>query len=209
MVRKLNVLLLALLGLLAGREARVRAQDPRGEDAGLTGAISAEELEALHERPHDRSPAPRGQTVELSPDHRAYLSLPERAAGASPRADARTASPRVGVVGRRFGGTRALQVALDDRGPSAAVIYHGRYSGRLVADPERLRALEAPLRRSIPQETVDAFDRALTGAGVTHEVHRFDADHAFADPPNPRYQSEAAAEAWARARVFLARHLRP
>ena len=32
---------------------------------------------------------------------------------------------------------------------------------------------------------------------------------AFANPSNPRYQSEAAAEAWARVRTFLARHLRP
>lgn len=280
MVRKLNVLLLALLGLIAGREARVRAQDARREDTGLTGAISEDEFKALHERPHDRSPAPKGQTVELAPDHRAYLSLPAgdgphpalvvihewwglndnvkhwadrfaaegyaalavdlyggrvattpdealalmkgvdqgqalarmKAAEAFLRADARVRAPKVGAIGWCFGGGQALQLALDDPDLSAAVIYYGR----LVTDPDRLRSIHAAVLgvfgtrdRSIPQDTVDAFERGLEQAKVTHEVHRFDADHAFANPSNPRYQSEAAAEAWARARTFLARHLRP
>ncbi len=283
-VRKLNVLLLALLGLVAGREARVRAQDARREDSGLTGAISEDEFKALHERPHDRSPAPKGLTVELAPDHRAYLSLPPgdgphpalvvihewwglndnvkhwadrfaaegyaalavdlyggrvattsdealalmkgvdqeqalarmKAATAFLRADPRVRggaeAVEVGAIGWCFGGAQALQLGLDDPELGAAVIYYGR----LVTDPERLRSIRAAVLgvfgtrdRSIPQETVDAFDRALEQANVTHEVHRFDADHAFANPSNPRYQSEAAAEAWARARTFLARHLRP
>lgn len=279
-VRKLNVLLLALLGLIAGREARVRAQDPRRDDTGLTGAISEDEFKALHDAPHDRSPAPKGQMIELAPDHRAYLSLPARegphpalvvihewwglndnvkhwtdrfaaegyaalavdmyagrvattsdealslmkgvdqaaalarmkAASAFLRADPRVRAPKVGAIGWCFGGGQALQLALDDPELSAAVIYYGR----LTTDPERLRSIRAAVLgvfgtrdRSIPQETVDAFEQGLAKAGVTHEVHRYDADHAFANPSNPRYQSEAAAEAWARVRTFLARHLRP
>lgn len=279
-VRKLNVLLLALLGLIAGREARVRAQDARREDTGLTGAISEDEFKALHERPHDRSPAPRGQMVELTPDHRAYLALPSgegphpalvvihewwglndnvkhwtdrfaaegyaalavdlyggrvattadeamglmkgvdqeqalarmKAAEAFLRSDPRVRATKVGAIGWCFGGSQALQLALNDPDLAAAVLYYGR----LVTDPERLRSIRAAVLgvfgardRSIPQETVDAFERGLEQAKVAHEVHRFDADHAFANPSNPRYQSEAAADAWARARTFLARHLRP
>jgi carboxymethylenebutenolidase len=287
-VRKLNVLLLALLGLLGGREARVRAQDARREDTGLTGAVSEDEFKALHERPHDDSPAPRGELLTLGAD-KAYLSLPP--GGAAPRgalevihewwglndnvkhwtdrmaaegyaalavdlyggqvattpdeamalmkgvqqeqalarlraaatwlrtdprarggpgADAR--APKLGVIGWCFGGAQSLQLALNDPDLAAAIIYYGK----LETDPERLRSIKAAVLgvfgtrdRSIPQETVDAFDRGLTAAGVTHELHRYDAEHAFANPSNPRYQSEAAAEAWARVRTFLARHLRP
>jgi carboxymethylenebutenolidase len=279
-VRRLNVLLLALLGLIAGREARVRAQEGRREDTGLTGAVSEDEFKAMHARPHDRSPTPRGQTIELGQD-KAYLSLP--APGASPRAavvvvhewwglndnvkhwadrlaaegyaalavdlyggravttsdeamalmkavdpavalarmragveflrkDARVQAAKVGVIGWCFGGAQALQLALHEPTLSAAAIYYGK----LETDPARLRSVKAAIigvfgtrDRSIPQETVDAFERGLTAADVTHEVHRFDAEHAFANPSNPRYQSEAAAEAWARVRTFLARHLRP
>src|SRR5687768_11306671 len=81
-VRRLNVLLLALLGLIGGREARVRAQEARREDTGVTGAVSEDEFKALHERPHDRSPTPRGQMIALGED-RAYLALPPD--GARPR----------------------------------------------------------------------------------------------------------------------------
>lgn len=306
-VRKLNVLLLALLGLLGGREARVRAQDARREDTGLTGAISEEEFKALHERPHDGSPAPRGEMLGLGTgptQDRAYLSLPinAREGGAAPRgalvvihewwglndnvkhwtdrlaaegyaalavdlyggqvattADEAMAlmkaveqeralarlraaaaflrtdprarapggredapAPKLGVIGWCFGGAQALQLAIagppqaahtqDDPDLAAAVIYYGR----LETDPARLRSVKAAVLgifgtrdRSIPQETIDAFDRGLTEAGVVHELHRFDAEHAFANPSNPRYQSEAAAEAWARVQTFLARHLRP
>lgn len=280
MVRRLNVLLLALLGLIAGREARVRAQEGRREDTGLTGAVSEEEFKAMHERPHDRSPAPRGQMLALGQDQ-VYLSLPPTGAAPRPalivvhewwglndnvkhwtdrlaaegyaalavdlyggkvattpddalasmkavdpavalsrlraasdflRKDARVQAPKVGVIGWCFGGAQSLQLALNDPELSAAAIYYGK----LETDPAKLRSIKAAVigifgtrDRSIPQETVDAFDRGLTEAGVTHEVHRFDADHAFANPSNPRYQSEAAAEAWARVRTFLARHLRP
>lgn len=278
MVRSLNVLLLALLGLIAGREARVRAQER--DDTGLTGAVSEEEFKALHAAPHDRSPAPRGRMVEVGAD-RAYLSLPEgaptgrpalvvihewwglndnvkhwadrlaadgypalavdlyggevattsdralalmrgvdqaqalarlRAAAGFLREDARVRAPKVGAIGWCFGGAQALQLALHDPDLSAAVIYYGR----LVTDPERLRPIKAAVLGvfgsrdpSIPLDAVKAFEQGLGQAGVTHEVHVFDAEHAFANPSNPRYQSEAAADAWARTRTFLARHLRP
>ena len=128
------------------------------------------------------------------------------------RGGADAPAPKLGVIGWCFGGAQSLQLALNDPDLAAAVIYYGQ----LEADPARLRSIKAAVLGvfgtrdpSIPQETVDAFDRGLTDAGVVHELHRFDAEHAFANPSNPRYQSEAAAEAWARVRTFLARHLRP
>jgi carboxymethylenebutenolidase len=129
------------------------------------------------------------------------------------KGDARVLPLKVGVIGWCFGGAQALSLALARADLAVAVIYYGR----LVTDPERLRSIGAKVigifgtrDRSIPQETVDAFERGLEQAGVVHEVHRFDADHAFANPSNARaYQSASAAEAWSRVRAFLARHLRP
>ena len=44
---------------------------------------------------------------------------------------------------------------------------------------------------SIPQDTVAAFDRALTEAGVTHEVEVYPgAAHAFANPSGERYDAD-------------------
>ena len=48
-----------------------------------------------------------------------------------------------------------------------------------------------------------AFDKALTEAGVPHEVHEYDAAHAFANPSGQAYDGKSAAEAWDRVQKFL------
>jgi len=57
--------------------------------------------------------------------------------------------------------------------------------------------------RSITPEKVAAFDKALTEAGVKHEFHSYDADHAFANPSGGRYNPEAAKDAWDKTLKFL------
>lgn len=124
--------------------------------------------------------------------------------------DPRVHASRRAVIGWCFGGAWSLETALRVEGIDAAVMYYGR----VVDDPERLRAFQGPLLgvfgdrdTSIPPERVDAFDAALTEAGVTHEILRFDAEHAFANPSSARYDHESAAAAWERVRGFLAEHL--
>jgi carboxymethylenebutenolidase len=56
---------------------------------------------------------------------------------------------------------------------------------------------------NIPQEQVDAFDRALTDAGVEHEIHVYPgAPHSFFDRRQEDY-AEASADAWERILGFL------
>ena len=55
---------------------------------------------------------------------------------------------------------------------------------------------------------MDAFDKALGEAGVTHEIHRYDADHAFANPSSARYDGTNASAAWEVVREFLTRELK-
>ena len=48
----------------------------------------------------------------------------------------------------------------------------------------------------------------LGKAGVTHEIHMYDANHAFANPSSARYDEASAADAWEKVRVFLAANLK-
>ena len=57
--------------------------------------------------------------------------------------------------------------------------------------------------QGIPQPEVDKFDAALTEAKVPHEIYRYDAEHAFANPSNPIYDEKSAADAWTKVLAFL------
>jgi carboxymethylenebutenolidase len=126
--------------------------------------------------------------------------------------DPRVAAPRTGVIGWCFGGTMSLNAALAIPGLDATVVYYG--SG-IVTDPAELKKIRGPVLgvfgdrdRSIPATRVQQFDEGLAKAGVRHEILRFDADHAFANPSNAKYDQESSARAWTRVREFLAQELR-
>ena len=125
--------------------------------------------------------------------------------------DARVKATKRGSIGWCFGGKQSLQLALAAPDLDACVIYYGF----LETDPARLKAIKAPIcgifankDQNITPADVDAFDRALTEAGVPHEIHRYDADHAFANPSGSRYDEPAAKDAWDKARTFLAAKLK-
>ena len=90
----------------------------------------------------------------------------------------------------------------------AAVMYYGR----MVSDPEQLRAIEAPVLgvfgdrdRGIPPEVVNEFERAMKEAEREIEIHRYDADHAFANPSSARYDGENASKVIEGVKDMLAR----
>ncbi|WP_437286210.1 dienelactone hydrolase family protein [Sorangium sp. So ce406] len=125
--------------------------------------------------------------------------------------DARVSAPRTGSIGWCFGGAWSLKLAMNEPELDAAVIYYGR----LVTDPAKLTAVKAPLLgvfgdrdEGIPPQVVNEFDKALHEAGVEHEVLRYDAEHAFANPSGERYDTKAAADAWEKVRRFLAAKLK-
>ncbi|MDX6516197.1 MAG: carboxymethylenebutenolidase, partial [Gaiellaceae bacterium] len=67
-------------------------------------------------------------------------------------------------------------------------------------------ALQAGADAHILPEHNEAFDAALTAAGVPHELVVYDgAQHSFFDRKHKEY-AEASADAWERVLVFLAQH---
>ena len=62
--------------------------------------------------------------------------------------------------------------------------------------------------QGIPPDQVDAFAAGLEQANVRHEIYRYDADHAFANPSSARYDQSSATDAWAKVRTFLAARLK-
>ncbi|HEY8379214.1 MAG TPA: dienelactone hydrolase family protein [Nannocystis sp.] len=119
-----------------------------------------------------------------------------------PRVQARTRA----VIGWCFGGGYALQAALEFPDLDGAIMYYGRFD----PDPAKLRAIKARLLGifgdrdpGIPTAEVLKFEAALQEAGVAATIHRYDADHAFANPSNPKYDEANAADAWDKVLAFL------
>ncbi|PRQ10158.1 dienelactone hydrolase family protein [Enhygromyxa salina] len=125
--------------------------------------------------------------------------------------DARIQADKQAVIGWCFGGGWSLRDAIATPRLDAAVIYYGNP----VTDPAELAKIEAPLLgvfanqdQAIPPAVVDELAQALEDAGKSIELHRYDALHGFANPSNAKYDKDAAADAWAHTRRFLAEHLR-
>jgi carboxymethylenebutenolidase len=118
---------------------------------------------------------------------------------------------RTASLGWCFGGGWSLQTALAQPELDAAVMYYGRP----VTDGAALASLNAPVLgvfanrdEGIPPESVDAFAAAMEAAGKPLTLHRYDADHAFANPSGGRYDAASAEDAWTHVRAFLAENLR-
>lgn len=120
--------------------------------------------------------------------------------------DPRIEAPVRAVIGWCFGGGYALQAAQSFPDLDGAVMFYGQFE----PDPARLRPIRARVLgifgdrdQGIPRAEVDRLEAALKEAGVTAEIRHYDADHAFANPSNPKYDERNAADAWARVLAFL------
>jgi carboxymethylenebutenolidase len=119
---------------------------------------------------------------------------------------------KVATIGWCMGGGESLKASLNDpKDVNATVVYYGMP----IADPARLKTLRGPVLgiwankdRSITPDKVAAFDKALTEAGVKHEFHAYDADHAFANPSAGRFNGDAAKDAWSKTLRFLDSNLK-
>lgn len=118
----------------------------------------------------------------------------------------RVRAPVRAAIGWCFGGGWALETALAHPELDGAVMYYGRFD----PDPAKLRAIRARVLgifgdrdQGIPAAEVEKFAAALQQAGVAAEIRRYDADHAFANPSNPKYDTVHAAAAWAEVLAFL------
>jgi carboxymethylenebutenolidase len=112
------------------------------------------------------------------------------------------------TVGFCFGGSNSWNAAASGHGLAGAVGFYGR-----PARVERIADIAAPVLAlmggadaAIPVEDVEAFDRALAGAGVEHEVKVYDgAPHSFFDRKQEEFAA-ASADAWERLLAFVERY---
>ena len=119
-------------------------------------------------------------------------------------------SRKVGVMGFCMGG--ALTVAACVHVPSidAGVCFYGIPPGDF-ADPAKIKA---PLQGHFANKDdwctpagVDALEKAMKGAGAKPDIHRYDAEHAFANERSAAYDVACANLAWERMLAFLGKTL--
>lgn len=117
----------------------------------------------------------------------------------------------IATLGWCFGGAWSLQAALllKERADGCVIYY-----GMPEKDVERLKALEcsvlgifASRDQWINPAVVEEFAKNMEAAGNDLEYKIFDAVHAFANPSNADYDSEAAREAYEMTLRFLKKKL--
>ncbi|MCR5889576.1 dienelactone hydrolase family protein [Hymenobacter sp. J193] len=119
---------------------------------------------------------------------------------------------QIATLGWCFGGSWSLQTALL-AGPKAVgcIMYYGMPE----KDPARLKTLNtdvlgifAQQDRSITPAVVAQFTKDMAAAKKKLTVKFYDADHAFANPSNPRYNRQFAEDAHALSLAYLRKALK-
>jgi carboxymethylenebutenolidase len=116
---------------------------------------------------------------------------------------------RIVSVGFCFGGRHSWVAAASGHGLRGAVGFYGRPADAI----ERVHDIKAPILalqagddQSITAEDNEAFERALTDAGVEHEVVTYDgAPHSFFDRKQEDF-ADASDDAWKRVIAFIEQH---
>jgi carboxymethylenebutenolidase len=116
-------------------------------------------------------------------------------------------------LGWCFGGAQSLQLALNSQDhPLAATII---YYGRLVTENATLANIKWPVLgifgdqdRSIPVDTVKAFESALNSNNIPNEIYIYKGvGHAFANPSGENYAPNETQDAWQKTLSFLKKHV--
>lgn len=123
---------------------------------------------------------------------------------------------KVGTIGWCFGGGWSLNAALVAP-VDATVIYYGSVGpgyGGVARAPADLARLKGPvlghygtLDKWIDKAMVADFENRMAAAGRAVTSHWYDANHAFANPTQARYDAADAKAAWARTLAFFKKHL--
>jgi len=117
-----------------------------------------------------------------------------------------TQSGRVAVMGYCMGGALTIAAAVHVPEFAAGVCFYG-IPPKAFADPAKIRM---PLQGHFANKddwctpaAVDDLERTLKTAGVTHEIYRYAAAHAFANERSAAYDVACANQAWERMAAFL------
>ena len=118
---------------------------------------------------------------------------------------------KIGTVGWCLGGGWSLNASLAEP-VDATVVYYGRVNKSAA----ELGRLDGPVLghfaardKWITAEMVAAFEMAMKAAGKAYRSYWYEADHAFANPTQARYDAEDAKLAWRRTLSFLNEQLKP
>lgn len=119
-------------------------------------------------------------------------------------------STRIASVGWCFGGGWSYQMARNDLGVKASVIYYGRFNP--ADDLSRMRATIlghfGETDRGIKVDNVREFQAKLKTLKGDHMVFIYpNAGHAFANADSRNYNKAAAETAWKRTMEFFKKHL--
>lgn len=114
---------------------------------------------------------------------------------------------KIYTVGWCFGGMWSLQSSLlAGKQAAGCVMYYGRPENNI----EKLKTLNCDVigffgnkDRSPSPEVVNKFEADMQTAGKKLIANKYDAGHGFANPSNPVFNKEAAADAHAKAVAFL------
>ncbi len=109
-------------------------------------------------------------------------------------------SAKIGTIGWCFGGGQSMQASLTaGKQAAACVIYYGMPE----TDVARLKNLNTDVLNIWPtqdqwinKEVTDKFEANMKAAGKKLTTKSYEADHAFANPSNPKYNPEFTADAY-------------
>ncbi|HVW16162.1 MAG TPA: dienelactone hydrolase family protein [Mucilaginibacter sp.] len=119
---------------------------------------------------------------------------------------------RIATIGWCFGGGWSLQTSLmAGKQGIACVMYYGMPE----QDVNKLKTLNCDVLGNfankdgwINPKVVGQFAANMKAAGKKLDLHQYDADHGFANPSNPIYDSAATKDAYANTLAFLKPRLR-
>lgn len=116
---------------------------------------------------------------------------------------------KLATLGFCMGGTWSMNASLATPVDATVIFY-----GWVVRPAAELKALKGSVLAhfgardaSVPGDSAVKLEAELSQAGIPHEIHVYDAEHAFARIGGPHYDPAAAAQAWERTHAFLRRHL--
>jgi carboxymethylenebutenolidase len=119
---------------------------------------------------------------------------------------------KIGTIGWCFGGGQSMQAALTAGNQAAAcVIYYGMPEENV----DRLKKLNCDVLdiwgtqdQWINKDVTAKFEKNMAEAGKKLTVKSYDADHAFANPSNPKHNKEFTADAYKLTLEFLKARLK-
>jgi carboxymethylenebutenolidase len=117
---------------------------------------------------------------------------------------------RLASIGWCFGGGWSYQMAKNNLGLRASVVYYGRFNPADDLSIMRARILGnfGAEDRSISVDSVKEFQVTLKTLSGDHEIYIYpNAGHAFANAGSRSYNQEAAELAWKRTIAFLEKHV--